>query len=62
MGAETVTISTVITSVGEVFGGVIDWLGTALDTVVNNPVLFIMVIGIPLAGAGIGFLRRLMSL
>jgi len=58
----TETLGTFITNVGTFFTGAIDWLGTALDTVMDSPALFVLVLAMPVAGYGVGLLKRLISL
>lgn len=42
-------------------GGVLYWMKSFLTAVTNNPVLFVFVVAVPLAGFGIGILRRLIN-
>lgn len=56
------TLSTLLTNVGTFFTQAITWVGEALDVVVSNPALFVMVIAIPVAGVAIGYLSRLFRL
>lgn len=59
---EAVTLESILTSVGTFFTQAIGWMGTALDTVVESPVLLIMVVCMPVAGIAIGYLKRLIRL
>lgn len=54
-----VTLATILADIGTFFTAAIGWLGTALDTIVGSPVLFIMVIAIPVSMVAIAILRRL---
>lgn len=56
------TLQSILSDIGTFFTAAIGWLGTALDTVVGSPVLFIMVIAIPVSMVAIAILRRLISL
>ena len=62
-GATTAaTLQQILADIGTFFTAAIGWLGTALDTVVGSPVLFVMVIAIPVSMVAIAILRRLISL
>lgn len=54
-----ITISTVLTEVGNVVSSGIEWIGDYLTVITSNPVLLLFVI-VPFVGLGIGLLRRLM--
>lgn len=56
------TVASVAQDVGVFLTEAISWLGDVLDTVMNNPALFIMVICMPVGGFAIGALRRLIRL
>lgn len=58
----TETLGTMLTNIGSFFTQAITWVGEALDVVVSNPALFVMVIAIPVAGVAIGYLSRLFRL
>lgn len=58
----TTTMETILTNVGTFFTSALGWLGDAMTVVVDEPVLFIMVCAIPIAGVGIGYLSRLTRL
>lgn len=60
--ATPATMQSILDDIGKFFTAAISWLGTALDTVVGSPVLFIMVIAIPVSMVAIAILRRLISL
>lgn len=42
--------------------GVIDWVGDFLGVITSNSVLLLFCIALPLAGLGIGIIRRLVSI
>lgn len=52
-GAATVTIATLLSSIGEVFTSAIGWAGTVGSTIVNTPILLLFC-AIPLVGLGVG--------
>lgn len=54
-----VTLSSILSDIGTFFEAAISWLGKALDTVTGSPVLFIMVVAIPVSMVAIAILRRL---
>ena len=56
------SLATFLTNVGSFFTAAMSWLGSALDEVTKDPALFVMVIGIPVAGVAIGYLNRLIRL
>lgn len=56
----TVTISTLIGNVGEVFNGAIEWVTTVGETIVNTPILLMFCV-LPLVGLGVGLFKRLIS-
>lgn len=60
--AAAVTLASFLADVGTFFTSALSWLGDALDVVVANPPLMVMVLGIPIAGVAIGFLSRLIRL
>lgn len=59
---ETSALSTFLTNVGTFFTSSIGWMGDALDFVVANPALMVMVLAMPIAGVSIGYLSRLIRL
>lgn len=59
---ETITLATMLESVGTFFTSALGWLGQGLDTVMASPALFVLVIAMPVAGFGVGLLKRLISL
>lgn len=58
---ETVTIATILESVGTLFTSAMSWAGSVLTTIVGNPLLLIFA-SLSLVGLGIGIVRRLMSI
>ena len=59
-GEATVTISTILSNVGDIFTSAIDWVGDVASTVTGNPILLVFAI-IPLVGLGVGLFKRLLS-
>ena len=59
-GAATVTIATLLSSIGEVFTSAIGWAGTVGATIVNTPILLLFC-AIPLVGLGVGLFKRLLN-
>ena len=59
-GAATMTMGTLITTVGSVFEGVLGWAGTVGSTVVNTPLLLF---GVTLGfiGVGVGLFKRMLN-
>lgn len=60
MEGETVTITTILESVGDVFTASIDWVGAVAETVVGEPILLLFAV-IPLVGLGVGMFKRLIN-
>ena len=60
-GAATVTIATLLTSVGEVFTKVMSWAGSVGSTIVGTPVLLLFAVGVPLCSMGVVMFKRLLS-
>ena len=50
-----------ITAVGEVFTAAIGWVGDVAATIVDEPILLLATVGIPLCGLGVGMFKRLLS-
>ena len=61
MEPETVTIATLISSVGTVFTAAIGWVGSVATTIAGNPILLLAVVGVPLVGLGVGLFKRLLT-
>ena len=57
--AATVTISSLMSAVGQVFTQVISWVGTVATTVTGSPLLLLACVGVPLCGIGVGMFGRL---
>lgn len=55
-------LATVLGYVGSFLTEALTWIGDIATYVASNPLLFIMVFGIPIAGVGIGYLSRLIRL
>ena len=60
-GAATVTIATLLTSIGSVFTSAIGWVGEVASTIAEQPILLLACVGIPLCGLGVGLFKRLLS-
>lgn len=59
MDATTITMTSIISSITEIFTGGISWLGTVSDTVSSNPLLLFGVL-IGFIGVGVGLFKRLL--
>lgn len=59
---EAMTLASVLENVGTFLTAALGWIGDIADYVAGNPLLFIMVFGITIAGVGIGYLGRLIRL
>lgn len=57
----TVTIATLMESVGTVFTTAISWVGDVAEVIAGQPILLMTCVGIPLCGLGIGMFKRLLS-
>lgn len=58
---ETVTVASLMTSIGSVFTAAIGWVGDVGVAVAAGPILLLAVVGLPMCGLGIGMFKRLMS-
>ena len=58
----TETLATVLGYVGTFLTEALSWIGEVMTYVSSNPLLFIVVFGIPIAGVAIGYLKRLIRL
>lgn len=56
----TVTVATLLSSIGEVFTSAISWAGTVGSTIVKTPLLLLFC-AIPLVGLGVGLFKRLLN-
>lgn len=59
MDGTTITMTSIISAITEIFTGGITWLGTVSDTVSANPLLLFGVL-IGFIGVGIGLFKRLL--
>lgn len=57
---ETVTVATLMTSVGSMFTAAMGWAATVGETVVGTPLILAFVL-VPLVGLGVGLFKRLLS-
>lgn len=55
-------IATTDAQSGTITGGAVYWVGQWVRTISNNPILFLFAAAIPIAGFGIGALRRLINI
>lgn len=58
---ETVTIATLLTSIGSIVTAAVSWMQSAATAIAGNP-LALMFILLPLMGVGIGLFRRILNL
>ena len=59
---EANTLATILQSITTFVTQSINWVGSWVSTIVDQPVLLMSVVAIPVAGFGIGALRRLTKL
>ena len=59
---EAITITQLMTNVGEVFTSAIGWVGDVAQEIVSEPLFVLMVIAVPLCGIAVGFAKRLISM
>lgn len=59
--ADTVapTVSSFLTDVTTFFTSALSWAGSAIGTIMDKPMLLVFVAAMPIAGYGVGLLRRL---
>lgn len=57
----SVTITTLMTSVGEVFTTAVGWVGTVAEEIASQPILLLSCVAIPLCGIGVGMFKRLLA-
>lgn len=57
-----VTLATVLESITTFFTSAIAWMGSVIQVIMENPMLLIMCVCIPIAGVAIGYLSRLIRL
>lgn len=59
LSAGDVTLSSILTDLGSIFTAVFGWVPTVFETILGNPLLFLMIaIGIPFIA--IGVVKRLL--
>lgn len=56
----TMTMATLITTIGTVFEGVLGWAGTVGTTIVSTPLLLFGVV-LGFVGVGVGLFRRMLN-
>lgn len=61
MTEATVTIGSLMTSVGEVFTAAIGWVAEVGATIAEQPILLLAVVAVPLCGLAVGLFKRLLS-
>ncbi len=57
----SVTVATLLESVGTVFTTAIGWVGKVGETIADSPILLLGCVGLPLCGIGVGLFKRLLS-
>lgn len=57
----TVTVASLISSIGDVFTAAIGWVGSVASTIAGQPILLLACVAIPLCGLGVGMFKRLLS-
>lgn len=57
---EAATLTTIISSVTEIFTAAIGWVATVATTIADTPMLLMFAI-VPLVGLGVGLFRRLLN-
>ena len=55
----TNTMEAILTSIGAVFTQAITWVGDIIDLIVEQPLLILMVVALPIVGFAVGLLSRL---
>lgn len=58
---ETVTIATLLTSVGSIVTAAVGWMQQAGTAIAANPLALLFIL-LPLMGAGIGLFKRIINL
>lgn len=58
---ETVTIATLLQSIGSIVTAAVDWMGSAATAIAGNPLALLFIL-LPLMGVGIGLFRRILNL
>lgn len=54
-------MSTILTTVGDVFTAAIGWVADVGTTITEDPVLLLFCVAVPLVGLGVGMFKRLLS-
>lgn len=54
-------LADVISNLTSVFTAIIGWAGSVGETIVSTPILLV-VVSVPIVGAGVGFFRRLLRI
>lgn len=58
---ETVTVATILTSIGSIVTAAVGWMQTAGTAIAANPLALTFIL-LPLMGAGIGLFKRIINL
>lgn len=58
---ETVTVATILTSIGSIVTAAVGWMQTAGTAIAANPLALTFIL-LPLMGAGIGLFGRIINL
>ena len=53
-------MSTILSSITDIFTEAIDWVGTVATTIASTPILLIFCV-VPLIGLGVGLFKRLIN-
>lgn len=61
MGETTVTVASLIESVGTVFTAVIGYVGEVAVEIAAQPILLMACVAVPLCGIGVAMFKRLLS-
>lgn len=56
-----VTVTSILTDVGTFFTQLWSWIAEAATAIVGSPLILIFLVGIPIAGLAIGWIRSLIS-
>lgn len=59
---ESSAIQTLMGAVGDVFTTVIGFIGEVGSSIVEDPLLTLLVVAVPLCGIGVGLFKRLVSI
>lgn len=57
---EATTLSTILSTVTQIFESVIGMVGTVATTIIGNPILLMFAL-IPVVGLGVGLFKRLIN-